>query len=102
MEPVCSIYGVSPSRADKGALALHRFPMSLEATGAQDILEPWGAERKTVVHRRPCNSACALSKGERLGKPFFYSLDTGSWESQGTQGALLQSLGHLAKGWETE
>lgn len=45
-EPVGSIYGVSPSRADKEALALHRFPMSLEATGAQDILEQWGQRGK--------------------------------------------------------
>lgn len=41
-EPVDSIYGVLPNRAHKGALALHRFPLCLEATGNQDILEKWG------------------------------------------------------------
>lgn len=39
MGPIC---GVSPIRADMGGLALRRFPVDLEVTGAQYVLKKWG------------------------------------------------------------
>lgn len=36
------IYRVSPVRADMGVLALCRFPVDLEVTGAQYVLKKWG------------------------------------------------------------
>lgn len=39
MGPIC---GVSPVRADMGVLALRRFPVDLEVTGAQYVLKEWG------------------------------------------------------------